>query len=72
MSTTFGIEYGDEVIEIARRIGIGDGKVMIVWENDLFRKLSPDTPIVPIDNTPQGVKTIFDLLVLERYGTLSL
>jgi len=72
MSTTFGIEYGDEVIEIARRMGTGNGKVAIIWRNDLYRKLAPDTPVIPLDNTYQGVETIFDLLVLERYGSLKL
>jgi hypothetical protein len=69
MSTTFGIKYGDEVIPVARRYSIGDGKVGITFTNEVAKLLPSDTPVEPIDNTAQGVRTIGDLIFLEHYGT---
>ena len=31
MSTTFAVEVGDKQIEVARRRGIGNGEVAIIW-----------------------------------------
>jgi hypothetical protein len=67
MSTTFGVQAGDELIPVARRNGIGDGRVSITFTNPLARLLPGDTPVVPMDNTAQGVETIDDLLYLEAY-----
>jgi hypothetical protein len=67
MSTTFGVQAGDELIPVARRNGIGDGRVGITFTNPLARLLPGDTPVVPMDNTAQGVETIDDLLYLEAY-----
>jgi len=69
MSTTFGIKYGDEIIPVARRYSIGDGKVGITFTNEVAKLLPPETPVEPIDNTAQGVRTIGDLIFLEHYGT---
>ena len=57
MSTTFAIEVKDKQIEVARRRGIGNGEVIIVWLNDLVEILPDGTPVVPTDNTAQGVET---------------
>jgi hypothetical protein len=67
MSTTFGVQAGDELIPVARRNGIGEGRVSITFTNPLARLLPGDTPVVPMDNTAQGVETIDDLLYLEAY-----
>ena len=67
MSTTFGVQAGDELIPVARRNGIGEGRVGITFTNPLARLLPGDTPVVPMDNTAQGVETIDDLLYLEAY-----
>ena len=69
MSTTFGVKNGDEIIPIARRFGIGDGKVGITFTNEIAELLPPNTPVEPIDNTAQGVRTIGDLIYLKHYGT---
>jgi len=69
MSTTFAIAYGDEVITVARLIGSGGAKVQITFTNPLAELLPPNTPVMPTDNTAQGVKTIGDLIFLKHYGT---
>ena len=67
MSTTFGVQAGDELVPVARRNGIGEGRVGITFTNPLARLLPSDTPVVPMDNTAQGVETIDDLFYLEAY-----
>ncbi len=69
MSTTFGVQAGDELIPVARRNGIGESRVSISFTNPLARLLPSDTPVVPMDNTAQGVETIGDLFYLETHGT---
>jgi hypothetical protein len=64
MSTTFAIEVGDKQVEVARRRGIGMGEVTIIWLNDLVEILPDETPVIPTDNTPQGVETLKDLRYL--------
>ena len=61
MSTVFAVKTGSGVSEVAVRVGIGNGKVGIDWINPLGKLLDNDTPVVPIDNSPQGVKTIGDI-----------
>jgi len=65
MSTTFVVEVGDKQIEVARRRGIGHGQVAIIWLNDLVEILPDETPVVPTDNSPQGVETLGDLRYLH-------
>ena len=65
MSTTFAVEVKDKQIEVARRRGIGHGQVAIIWLNDLVEILHDSVPVVPIDNTPQGVETLGDLRYLH-------
>lgn len=69
MSTTFGVQVGDELMLVARRNSIGAGRVGITFTNPLARLLPSDTQVVPMDNTAQGVETIGDLLYLETHGT---
>ena len=65
MSTTFAIKVKNKEIEVARRRGIGNGEVAIIWLNDLVEILPDETPVVPIDNSPQGVETLSDLRYLH-------
>ena len=69
MSTTFGVQVGDELMPVARRNSIGAGRVGITFTNPLARLLPSDTQVVPMDNTAQGVETVGDLLYLETHGT---
>lgn len=59
MSTTFGVniknEDQDEVVEVAFR---SNGMRFI---NELAELLPDDTPVIALDNTPQGVYTIGDI-----------
>ena len=68
MSTTFVVQVGDELMPVARRNGIGAGRVGITFTNPLARLLPSDTQVVPMDNTAQGVETVGDLLYLETHG----
>ena len=65
MSTTFAVEVGDKQIEVARRRGIGNGEVAIIWLNDLVEILPDEIVVVPIDNSAQGVETLGDLRYLH-------
>ena len=67
MSTTFAVEVKDKQIEVARRRGIGSGEVAIIWLNDLVEILPDETPVVPTDNTAQGVETLGDLRYLHKH-----
>ena len=60
MSTTFGVEIKDDdgigdVVEVAFR---SNGMRFI---NPLAHLLPDDTPVIALDNTPQGVYTIGDV-----------
>ena len=62
MSTTFGVKIkGDDglgdVVEVAFR---SNGMRFI---NKLGHLLPDDTPVIPLDNTPQGVYMIGDIKV---------
>ena len=63
MSTTFGIKIPStgDIIPIARRVGIGNGKVSVYFINSLAELLNDDLEVVAIDNTQQGVFTIGDI-----------
>ena len=65
MSTTFAVEVKDKQIEVARRRGIGNGEVAIIWLNDLVEILHDSVPVVPTDNSAQGVETLGDLRYLH-------
>ena len=55
MSTTFGVKVKDNVVEVAFR---SNG---IRFINELAELLPDDTPVIPLDNTAQGVYTIGDV-----------
>ena len=57
MSTTFGVEIKDDVIEVAFR---SNGMRFI---NELAHLLPDDTPVIALDNSQQGVYTIGDIKV---------
>lgn len=70
MSTTFGIKVrlvtenhetvATQVIEVARRIGRDVNPIFFTDED--AAKLRRSTPVIAIDNSPQGIHTIGDLL----------
>ena len=55
MSTTFGVKVKDDYVEVAFR---SNGMRFI---NALAHLLPDDTPVIPLDNTAQGVHTIGDI-----------
>jgi len=65
VSTTFIIrtQYGDH--EIARRVS---GKM--VWLNSLAPFLDSSLPVIPIDNTAQGIHTVEDIHYAMETGDI--
>ena len=63
MSTTFGVKIPStgEIENIARRVGVGDGKVSMWFTNPLAELLPDDTEVVAMDNGQQGIYTIGDI-----------
>jgi hypothetical protein len=63
MSTTFGVKIPStgEIEPIARRVGVGDGKVSMWFTNPLAELLPDDTEVVAMDNGQQGIYTIGDI-----------
>ena len=63
MSTTFGVKIPStgETQPIARRIGIGNGKVSVYFTEPLAELLPDDTKVEAMDNSPQGIFTIGDI-----------
>jgi len=63
MSTTFGVKIPStrEIEPIARRVGIGNGKVSIWFTNPLAELLPDDIEVEAIDNSQQGIFTIGDI-----------
>ena len=55
MSTTFGVETGEDIVEVAFR---SNG---MRFTNKLAKLLPDDTLVIPLDNTTQGVYTIGDI-----------
>jgi|TARA_R110000751_G_scaffold134837_4_gene237430 hypothetical protein len=60
MSTTFGVLVNNKEVSIARRVGGVDGAT-IHFTNELAEALPNDTPVIPLDNTAQGIFTIGDI-----------
>jgi hypothetical protein len=60
MSTTFGVKIpsSGETIAVARRVGKGNGEVILFFTNELAELLPDDTELVAMDNTNQGINTI--------------
>ena len=63
MSTTFGVKIPStgEIEPIARRRGIGNGKVSVYFTNPLAELLPDDIEVEAMDNSPQGIFTIGDI-----------
>ena len=63
MSTTFGVKIPStgEIQPIARRVGIGNGKVSVFFTEPLAELLPDDTEVEAMDNSPQGIFTIGDI-----------
>ena len=63
MSTTFGIRipFTDDIKPIARRVGIGQGKVKVWFTDPLAELLDDELEVIAIDNSNQGINTIKDI-----------
>ena len=63
MSTTFGVKIPStgETQPIARRVGIGNGKVSVFFTEPLAELLPDDMEVEAMDNSPQGIFTIGDI-----------
>ena len=63
MSTTFGVKIPStgEIIPIARRMGIGNGKVRVWFTEPLAELLNDTLEVIAIDNTSQGIYDIGDI-----------
>lgn len=63
MSTTFGIRIPstEKVVEVARRVGIGNGNVHVYLTDPLAELLPDDLELIAIDNSNQGINTVGDL-----------
>jgi hypothetical protein len=63
MSTTFGVKIPStgETQPIARRVGIGNGKVSVFFTEPLAELLPDDTEVEAMDNSHQGIFTIGDI-----------
>ncbi len=60
MSTTFGIITKSGERPIARRFGGKNGAEMY-FTDELAEMLPNNTPVEPLDNSPQGIYTIGDI-----------
>ena len=79
MSTRFAIIKDNKKVEIAHRYGLGGGRIGIKWLDikltDALQVFKGVTSlyyikVTALDNTQQGVKTIRDLIKLDRNGRL--
>ena len=62
MSTIFAVRFSSgEVLKIARRIGVGEGEVEFSWLNHYHEILDPQLPVIPLDNSPQGIYKVADI-----------
>jgi hypothetical protein len=63
MSTTFGVKIPStgEIEPIARRVGIGNGKVSMWFTNPLAELLPDDIEVEAMDNGQQGIFTMGDI-----------
>ena len=68
MSTTFGIITKSGERPIARRFGGKNGAEMY-FTDELAEMLPNNTPVEPLDNSPQGIYTIGDIKnhILNQY-----
>lgn len=65
MSTTFGIKIPstNEIKPIAKRKGIGNGKVEVYFTEPIAELLPHKLKVVAMDNCPQGIHTIGDIVL---------
>ena len=79
MATTFAIIKNKKRVNVAHRYGLGGGKVGGKWLDikltdalNIFYGVTSlnDVKVTATDNTAQGVKTIRDLLKLDKDGGL--
>ena len=70
MSTTFGIKIPStgEIEPIARRVGVGNGKISMWFTNPLAELLPDDTEVEAMDNGQQGIFTIGDIKANMKEG----
>jgi hypothetical protein len=63
MSTTFGVKIPStgELVPVARRVGIGNGKVRLTWMDDVHELLMDEVKVIAIDNSNQGINCIGDI-----------
>ena len=80
MATTFAIIKNKKRVNVAHRYGLGGGKVGVKWLDikltdalNIFYGVTSlnDVKVIATDNTAQGVKTIRDLLKLDKDGGLN-
>jgi len=57
---------GDNHVDVARRTGIGNGKVRVTWLNELAPLLKDSKPVQAKDDSHQGVYYMEDLRNLEK------
>ena len=64
MSTTFGVKIPgiDEPVEVLYRSGSGLGKLRFRVLNPLIMLLPDSTPLIALDNSQQGIETVYDFL----------
>lgn len=62
MSTTFGVKIpsSGDTIAVARRVGKGNGEVMLFFTNQLAELLPDYIELVAMDDGNQGINTIGD------------
>jgi hypothetical protein len=63
MSTTFGvkIEAKDNINNEEQIIEVAFRSSHIRWINDIAKLLPDETPVIPLDNSAQGIFTIGDI-----------
>jgi hypothetical protein len=65
MSTTFGVNCGGNLVEVAFR-SAGNG--IRVTNPELVSLLDDDTEVVPLDNSSQGIDTLRDVRIAIQEG----
>jgi hypothetical protein len=63
MSTTFGVKIPStgEIVPVARRVGIGNGKVRLSWLTDIAELLPSGLGVEAMNNSNQGIYCIGDI-----------
>jgi len=63
MSTTFGVEIKGSDKVVATTIEVAFRSNGMRFTNKIAHLLPDDTPVIALDNTPQGIHTIGDIKV---------